>query len=245
MPLFSSAIAALRRTAARLGGEEPAVLWVLGLASLALWGFIALADEVGEGETRAFDQAILLALRTPGDPSDPLGPPWFEEMMRDFTALGGVGVLTLVILAVTGFLLLSRRRRTALLVLLASGGGILLSAVLKHGFDRPRPELVPHGSIVYTSSFPSGHSMMSAIVYLTLGALLARAQPNRRLKAYLILVSVLVTLLVGFSRIYLGVHWPTDVLAGWSAGAAWALVLWWLARRLQQRRAIEREGEGD
>ncbi len=233
----------MRRAATRLGGQEPAILWALGLASLAAWAFVALANEVSEGDTRAIDRAILLALRTPGHPADPLGPPWLEEMMRDFTALGGVAVLALIVLAVVGFLLLRRKRRTALLVLVASGGGIVLSSVLKFGFERPRPELVPHGSIVYTSSFPSGHSMMSAIVYLTLGALLARAQPDRRLKAYLILLSVGVTLLVGFSRIYLGVHWPTDVLAGWTAGAAWALTLWWLARRLQQRHTIEREGE--
>ena len=130
------------------------------------------------------------------------------------------------------------RRRLA-----AVGGGIVLSSLLKAGFERPRPELVPHGSLVYTASFPSGHSMMAAVVYLTLGALLARAQPRRRLKVYLLALAVLVTVAVGISRVYLGVHWPTDVLAGWTIGGAWALLWWAVALGLQRRGRIEPEEE--
>lgn len=220
--------------------EHRGALAVLAAIAGGLWAFIELADEVLEGETHAIDTAILVALRTPGDLSDPLGPGWLEEMLRDFTALGGTGVLTLLTLAVIGFLLVAKAPRAALVVALAIGSGILLSTLLKSGFDRPRPELVPHGSIVYTASFPSGHSMMSATVYLTLAALVSRIVRRRRLRVYLVTTAVVLTLLVGFSRIYLGVHWPTDVLAGWTVGAIWALGASVLMLRLQLRRTIER-----
>ncbi|WP_349368192.1 phosphatase PAP2 family protein [Salinarimonas sp.] len=220
--------------------ENRAALLVLALLAGGLWAFIELADEVLEGETHAVDEAILVALRTPGDLSDPLGPGWLEEMMRDFTALGGTGVLTLLTIAAVGFLLVAKAPRVALAVALAIGGGILLSTLLKSGFDRPRPELVPHGSIVYTASFPSGHSMMSATVYLTLAALVSRVLRRRRLRVYLVGLAVVLTLLVGFSRVYLGVHWPTDVLAGWTVGAVWALLASLVMLRLQLRRSIER-----
>ena len=179
-------------------------------------------------------------MRNQNDLSDPLGPRWVEESFRDFTALGGIGVLTFVTCSVTGFLLLYRKYRMALFIAGAMTGGLIFSLVLKTTFDRPRPDLVPHGSYVLTTSFPSGHSMLSAVVYLTLGALLARVQPERRIKAYLILVSILLTLIVGVSRVYLGVHWPTDVLAGWTAGSVWALLCWLIARRLQQSGRMER-----
>ena len=224
--------------------ELPLVL-LLTLLAGGVWGFIELADEVIEGETHAVDTAILLALRTPGDLDDPLGPGWVEEVGRDFTALGGVAVLTLITAAACGYLLIRRRYRAALLVVAAVGGGIVLSSLLKTGFDRPRPDLVPHGSIVYTASFPSGHSMMAAVVYLTLGALLARTQPRRRLKAYILSLAVVMTVAVGVSRVYLGVHWPTDVLAGWTVGGAWALLWWVVTLWLQRRGQVEpEEGAG-
>ncbi len=211
----------------------------------ALAAFIQLADEVIEGDTRALDEAILLALRTPGDRSDPLGPGWVEELGRDFTALGGVGILVSMSLAVVGYLLIERKRHAALLVVVAVVGGLLISTLLKEGFDRPRPDLVPHGAIVYTASFPSGHSMLSAVVYLTLGALLARVHAGLALKAYFLLVAAILTLLVGVSRVYLGVHWPTDVLAGWAGGAAWAILCWTVALQLQRRGQVEEESEPD
>ena len=226
-----------------LGRHELATLVLIVLLTAMVWGFVALAGEVMEGDTRALDERILLALRTPGDLSDPLGPGWIEEVGRDFTALGGMGVLTLLTLVVAGYLIMMRRYGATLLMLVAIGGGLLASTLLKFGFDRPRPDLVPHGSIVYTASFPSGHSMLSAVTYLTLGALLARVQPRRRLKAYFLILAVLLTLMVGSSRVYLGVHWPTDVLAGWTAGAAWALLCWLIARWLQQRGAVEEDVE--
>lgn len=224
-----------------LGRHELPLLLALFALAGGTWAFVELADEVVEGDTHAVDERLLLALRSPLDSQEPLGPGWMEEMGRDFTALGGVGVLVLVGLGVVGYFLLARRYRTALFTTVALSGGWLLSTVLKLGFDRPRPDLVPHGSIVYTASFPSGHSMMAAVTYLTLAAMLARAQSKRRLKAYVLLVAIVVTVLVGISRVYLGVHWPSDVLAGWTAGAAWAALCWLLARGLQRQGHIERE----
>lgn len=214
------------------------LVW-LALVFIGFWGFAELAEEVMEGETHTFDKRLLLALRNPVDISDPIGPRWLEELMRDLTALGGYGVLILCTGAVTGYLLLQRKARTALLILVAVGVGSLLNTLLKLGFDRPRPELVSHEVEVYTASFPSGHAMLSAIVYLTLGALLARTEPRRWLKAYILALTLTLTLLVGVSRVYLGVHWPTDVLAGWAAGATWALICWIIMRRLQHRRSVD------
>lgn len=218
-------------------------LLVLVLVAGGIWLFAEIADEVNEGETRRIDEQILLSLRNPDDRTDPLGPRWLEEMERDFTALGGIGVLVLLTVSVSVYLMLDGKKHAALLVLLAVGGAWGGSHLLKQGFQRPRPDLVPHGSYVYTTSFPSGHSMMSAATYLTLGALLARTHSRRRLKIFLLAFAALLTLVVGFSRVYLGVHWPTDVLAGWTAGGVWALLIWLLARWLQHRGSVETENE--
>jgi undecaprenyl-diphosphatase len=208
----------------------PWTLVGIGVAGGALWGFIELLDDVMEGDTRAADEAIILAFRVPGDRADPLGPPWLEEAMRDITALGSTPTLVIAMLAVFGFLALARAWRPAIFALAASGGGLIVSSLLKYTIDRPRPDLVPHGNIVYTASFPSGHSMMSAVVYLTLATLVTRLIERKRLKGYALGVAMMLTLLVGISRVYLGVHWPSDVLAGWAAGAAWALGCWVIAR---------------
>lgn len=211
------------------------LLLVLLIAGGALMGFAELADEVTDGETFAFDRDVMLALRTPGNPADPLGPDWLEFIARDITALGGTAVLVMLTLAVLGFLLLSRRWGAALFVSLSMLGGTLLSNAMKHFFDRDRPDLVPHAVEVSSASFPSGHAMLSAVAYLTLGALLAEVLPQGRYRVYLLGWALFLTLLVGTSRVYLGVHWPTDVLAGWCLGAAWALlcatVAWWMQRR--------------
>lgn len=219
--------------------ELPTLIAVLLLLT-GLWIFAEIADEVQEQSTLSIDRAILLAMRNPSDASDPLGPRWFEEAARDFTALGGVGVLTFISLASVGFLWLDGKRSAAVFVMTAVGGGLVLSMLLKYGYSRPRPDLVPHGSHVYTSSFPSGHSMMSAATYLTLGVLLARSVSGRQLRLFLILVALLITAAVGASRVYLGVHWPTDVLAGWVLGACWAILCWVVVLWLQRRGKVER-----
>jgi undecaprenyl-diphosphatase len=224
---------------ARLRDREWWVLITLFLTGAALWGFIELADEVREGDARAFDRMILLALRDPSNAAAPVGPRWVQEAARDITSLGGTIVLALVTIAATGFLALVRKRRAALFVIAAVVGGGVLCVLLKAGFDRPRPDLVPHPVPVYSSSFPSGHAMLATVTYLTLGALLAEVQPRKRVKAYLLGWAVTLSVLIGASRIYLGVHWPTDVLAGWCVGSAWALLCASVALWLQRRGAIE------
>lgn len=216
-----------------------AVLVIAGTA----FGILKLASEINEGETRSFDTAILLAFRNPADHADPIGPWWLEVMMKDLTSLGSTAVLTLITIAVLGYLLIERKNAAALFVLIAICGGALLSTLLKIGFERPRPDLVAHAADVYTASFPSGHALMSTVVYLTLGALLARLHGRRRIKLYFLTVAVLLSAIVGVSRVYLGVHWPTDVLAGWAIGAAWALACWLVASWFQRRGEIELEGK--
>jgi undecaprenyl-diphosphatase len=225
--------------------REFALLASLAVATVAIWIFAELADDALEGDTRAFDRWLLLALRNPADPGDPLGAVWFEEMMRDITALGSTVVLAFLTFASAGFLWLAGRPRAALLVIAAIGGGFALAYGFKAAFERPRPDLVAHAARVMTASFPSGHATLSAVTYLTLGALLARVQPGRSLKLYLIGLAVLVTVAVGLSRVYLGVHWPTDVLAGWALGAAWALVCWSFALWLQRRGRIRSDTDAD
>jgi undecaprenyl-diphosphatase len=227
-----------------VGRYEFVVLFAIFVVAGGAWFFMVLAGEVTEGTTQALDERLLLALRTnPQDLGDPFGPPWVEEMMRDITALGGFAILTLLTSGVFIFLLLQGKPHAALFLVVVVVGGALLSTTLKGAFDRPRPDLVPHGSYVQNASFPSGHSMLSAAVYLTLGALLARLQSGRALKLYVLGIAVLLTVLVGISRVYLGVHWPTDVLAGWAVGAAWAAGCLLVARWLQRRGHVEGDEE--
>lgn len=200
---------------------------LLALA-LAAQTFFGLAEEVAEGETHQIDEALLLSLRSAHDPSLPLAPPWVTTAAMDITALGSVTVLTLLVLFVAGLFAALRRWREAAVLVAASGGGVLLSQGLKAVFGRDRPEEAWRLVEAVNASFPSGHAMLSAVVYLTLGALVARFARKKRVKAFALVGAVVVALTVGLSRIYLGVHWPSDVLAGWCLGAAWALG-WWLA----------------
>lgn len=222
---------------------ELSVLLLLVLLAGGIWLFMALADEVAEGETHVLDTAILMAFRDPADPLRPLGPRWLTEAMRDLTALGSFLVLGFLTLAAAGYLCFRRLFGLSALVLVAAGGGMALSAALKSLFERQRPDLIPHDMALYTSSFPSQHSMMGAVVYLTLAALLARTQPTRGLRVYLLLLAAALSMGIGFSRVYLGVHWPSDVLAGWSAGAAWAIFCWLIARHLHLHGDVEAEEE--
>ena len=216
--------------------------WVLAAAMLiggGTWGFAELADEVADGETLAFDRSVMLAMRETDNPKDPLGPAWLELVARDVTSLGGTVVLTLLTLAAVGAMLLARKWRAAAFVAISVVGGTLLSTLLKVTFARPRPDLVPHAVEVTSASFPSGHSMLAMVTYLTLGAVLAESQSKRRIKVYLLSWAVFLALIVGLSRVYLGVHWPTDVLAGWCMGSAWALLCGAIALWLKRRGMID------
>lgn len=220
----------IRRTDASTFTVLAALLTLVAMA----WLFLALADEVLEGETHRVDIALLTALRDAADPRVPIGPAWLLLVARDITALGGHTVLTLFTLLATGYCLLLRDSGAARLILGAAVGGMLLSSALKWALGRPRPDIVPHLVEVSSLSFPSGHAMLSAAIYLSVGAVAAQVTPYHRTRLYLLGAALLLTLLVGMSRVYLGVHYPTDVLAGWAAGLAWALVCWlatlWLRR---------------
>ncbi|MBV7410925.1 phosphatase PAP2 family protein [Maritimibacter sp. DP1N21-5] len=218
---------------------EAATLVVLMLMAAALWAFFALAGEMTEGDLHAFDEAVLMALRVSGDLNNPIGGTEVETAMRDLTALGGITVQVLLAVFVFVFLLLRRRRGSALLLAVAVIGGQVLSHFFKGFFDRPRPDLVPHGVEVATASFPSGHSMMATVTYLTLAVLLARVEDRVRLRVFYVVVAATLAGLVGVSRVYLGVHWPSDVLAGWTLGAAWALAVFLFARLLASRGQID------
>jgi undecaprenyl-diphosphatase len=201
-------------------------------AGAAIWLFLALSDEVSENETAPIDQAVILAMRVPGHPSDPIGPPMFEEAVRDVTALGGTTVLILVAVMACLGLLYFRKRREAAVFLATVLSAEIVSEGLKLVFSRPRPNLVPHGAYVYSHSFPSGHSLLSAATFLTLAAILSATQSQRRFKVFVFTMAILLTAAIGLSRVYLGVHWPSDVLGGWTLGAAFALVArlllgWW------------------
>jgi len=214
--------------------REPIPFIVLLISTIGFFAFSKLASEVLEGESFKIDTLILYLLRNPNNSNYPLGPPWLEEMMRDFTGLGGVGVLTIVTLSSAIYLYLIKRKDLMLYLITAVGIGTIFSNLIKYGFGRPRPELFPHGSITDTTSFPSNHSLVAAIVYLTIGVLLAESQTRYSIKIYILSLAILIILLVGISRVYLQVHWPSDVLAGWLGGTAWALMFWIIAHYMRK-----------
>lgn len=214
----------------------------LAVIAAALLGFIEIADEMAEGEAHGFDMAVLQALHPdPANPADPIGPFWLDHAAADLTALGSVAVLVTIALLASGFLVLQRKRLEAGIIVVAFAGGLTISQLLKEFFGRERPPEIYRASEVLNASFPSGHALLSAVVFLTLGAMLAQASKGRALRIFIMAAAIIVVLVVGLTRIYLGVHWTTDVLAGWSAGAAWATLCWlaglWLKRRRQRGQA--------
>jgi undecaprenyl-diphosphatase len=223
------------------GPERLRLFGVLAAVAACCLGFGMLADEVVERETQGFDETVVLALRRTDDPHIPIGPKWLLASARDVTSLGSGTVLTLITLAVCGFLVLIRRYRSLLLVAGSTLGGAVVNSLLKHSFARPRPSVVPHLAEAFAPSFPSGHAMLSAIVYLTLGALASQLTERRRLKAYVLAMAVLLSFLVGLTRVYLGVHYLTDVAGGWMVGLAWALLAALLVRGAKRSSPALRE----
>lgn len=239
---MSRAQRALRRgwqagTAAihQVRGVQPVVLASLALLVLGSWAFIVLAGEMLEGDADALDKRLLMALRRQDDPAVARGGALAEGAARDLTALGSFTLAALTTLTAAGFLVLCQRRRVAVVLALSAGGGALACMLLKELLGRPRPDAALHLTVVHSPSFPSGHAMMSAVVYLTIAAIVADVLPTLRLRMYAFAVAVGATALVGASRVYLGVHYPTDVLAGWLAGLVWAAACWLAARSWLRR----------
>jgi undecaprenyl-diphosphatase len=235
----------LRRPRFRKPRDREELRILLGaVAVLAMiWIFAALANAVREGDTRQFDEWVLNALRQGTDKSQLRGPRWLTWGAQDITALGSPTVLGLTVLAVTGYLVLHGLYRNGLFIFAASIGGWVLNWLLKLAFARDRPDVVPHLREVMSSSFPSGHALTSAAVYLTLGTLLMRIAEGRLAKYYCIAIAMFVTFLVGVSRVFLGVHYPSDVIAGWLIGMSWALLCWAVERTLERRAGLKREKE--
>ncbi len=231
----------LRRTEGRLLLAAMAV-------SAAAWGFGSLWDAVEDQHTGGFDRAVLLFFRVPGYPAVPAGPRWVQECTRDITALGGFTVLTLISILAVAILVMKRRRLQASIFAITVLAGQAFAEVIKAIAARPRPDIVTRFDIVYSSSFPSGHSTMAPVVYLTLAVILAAGEPRRDVRVLVFACAVALTLAVGVSRVYLGVHWPTDVLAGWALGGAIALVamtaLRLTARKLHQGGVVVKPAEG-
>ncbi len=221
----------------KIGRRSPLVSILAITFFLCAFGFIAQA--VSGGKTSAFDRRVILALRDSADPSVPLGPAWLQEAARDVTSLGSIVVLVIITLAAVGYLFLARKQVAAWLMLIAVFGGIALNDLLKAAFARPRPDIVTPAARVFTTSFPSGHAALSAITYLTVGVLLARSQSSFRMGIYFMSLAAFLSVLIGISRIYLGVHYPTDVLGGWCIGVAWAIACWTIAVRLQTSGPID------
>ncbi len=191
--------------------------------------FLKLLSEIAEGETQNVDEAILRLFRDRADLSQPVGPLWVRIAVTDITALGSAPVLGLIVVLTASFLISEGKRRAAGFLAVSVAGGAALSLALKDFIARPRPTIVTHIVDVTTMSFPSGHAMLSAVTFLTLGALVARQIENGRTRVVVMASAILVTMLVGLSRVYLGVHYPTDVVGGWCAGGAWAAVFALLA----------------
>ncbi|MFT4079219.1 phosphatase PAP2 family protein [Rhodomicrobium sp.] len=206
------------------------------VAASALFAlFAGISAAIYSGSLVDFDRGLLLALRDPLNPADALGPRWLAIGARDVTALGSTAVLSLATFVALAYFALERRWGNFALVFVAIVGGTLVNNTLKALVQRARPDFVAEIVETSTYSFPSGHAFMSAVTFLILGALMARARPDALGRAFVFAVAVALMFLVGVSRVYLGMHWPSDVLAGWCAGASWALLCWAAADWFEKR----------
>lgn len=203
----------------RLGSYRAALgVFVLAGVLMALVGtacFAAVAQWVRAGDSLRFDVAVLEFFGRHRIP-------WLEATLVEITVLGTGTTVFMVAGVAALFLSLTRHRYSGALLLASTIGGLLLNAVLKLGFDRPRPQVFTWATHVASTSFPSGHAMSAAIVYGTLAYLAARLQSSRIARAMTLSAAALLIALIGLSRMYLGVHYPSDVLAGIVVGLAWA-----------------------
>lgn len=215
-------------------GQQPDVsrpVLNFALVSALAGGLTVLYSAVAMGDPAAIDQGLLLALRVPGALDNPIGSKAVEGFMRDVTGLGGLGVLALLVGFLAVFFRLQYWRGYASGLLVVTISGWLASHAFKYLVGRPRPELVPHETEFWNASMPSGHAMSSAVVYLTLAMLIASTEASLTVRRFVISAAIVLVLLIGASRVYLGVHWPTDVLFGWALGGLWAWAGWRLIER--------------
>ena len=220
------------------GVRHPPWLLAAGGAVAAAVLLITLVGAlIDHGSQFAFDRAILLAARGGTPHGTPVGPGWLAPTMVDITALGGETVLVIAVVLTCGFLAIRRRWLTMWLVLGGTVTGSIAVALAKGLVARPRPELTDHLVAVSSASFPSGHAANSAIIYLTIATILMQIVEGRGARSYILVAAALLVTAIGCSRVYLGVHWPSDVLAGWSFGALWAIAWWALGAWLRLRRA--------
>ncbi len=241
--IFSMIAAGLRTLARWLRADLRLVVELLLLFGL-VWLFFALAALASRATATDFDIAVLHLLRRDPPGLVPVGPRWLQSAIVNISALGSGAVATLVVLLVVGFLLLARKPRLAGLVVACGLGSALVTHLLKSFYERGRPNVVGVIQPAAGLSFPSGHAMVSVALYLTLGVLIAGSLRQRRLRVYVVAAAALLAFLIGFSRVYIGVHYPTDVLAGWTVGLALALACGLVERALQRRGTVE-PGAGD
>jgi undecaprenyl-diphosphatase len=226
---------------------ETKTLLHIFFGALFAWLVLRSVPKLYRGRLETIDNQLLRALRRPDDPAIPVGPKWLPQAAKDVTALGSGTNLTVVTGTLVGFLCINRRFRAAGFLLSSVGSGLLLCQSLKGFFARHRPTVVPHLVEFDPSSFPSGHSMGAALVYLTLGSIISRQVSGSRAKTYFLSVASTLAMIVGVSRVYLGVHYPSDVLAGWAAGSLWSAMCAQIARWLQRQGGVEpptQTGEG-
>jgi len=214
---------------------EIALLAVWIVVAGALWSFLAIGSEMQEGELTGFDRSVLEALRQNGDTHKAIGPHWLIESMRDVTALGGVTLVTVVTVLAVTLLLGHKQKNQAVVLAIFIPLAQLSSGLFKDVYDRARPSFAIFGDLPTSMSFPSGHSTVATATYFLLAVIVSSLETNRSMKVLAFAVAALLSLAIGFSRVFLGVHWPSDVIAGWCLGAAWAMIAAVVLRALKKR----------
>ena len=194
---------------------------IIRIAYLMLSVIVLASTWFSLGQPNGFDQTVLLLFRD--DSLNLIGPHWLSVIVRDITALGSNWVLLYMMISLSAILWCSQRRLDATKILMMTVGGVAISLGLKYVFERARPDLVPHLIEVYSPSFPSGHASMSMVCFLGMAVVLSRNWAHAQARHLFIIMAIFSAVLVGVSRIMLGVHWPTDVIAGWGIGILWVL----------------------
>ncbi|WP_448795768.1 phosphatase PAP2 family protein [Brevundimonas sp.] len=229
----SSDLVPFLRRAVGVARTEFAALGALMIVALGIMTFVEIADDMTEADGQAFDQMVLHWMQPVA--GQPRGPWWLHEAAGDVTSLGGIAVLGLFAIVAIGMLVILRKRLSALLLVIGLAGGVALSEGLKALFERERPPASYQAVETLNASFPSGHALLSTVFYLSVAVMMTRAFPKRRLKAYVLGVGMVFALMVGLTRVYLGAHWASDVMAGWCVGAAWAMALWLVSYAVERR----------